>query len=177
MANHLEEIQQDLIEYFKDMDDDTFIALVDMLAFHKGTSDIKLSRLAEKFLNDNGLHEAYVNYSLAMNKPNNFFQRHPSDIQMIVEIKQSLLSLSHNRFRRSMRKAKSKSTTTPLGRLSKTEKKDLKMVIESCERDNDRFIDEEEITRDMFEHDEANDLIAERKRLAKLYPKVLKIIK
>jgi hypothetical protein len=156
------------------MDDDTFIKVVDMLAFHKGTSDIKLSRLTEKFLNDNGLHQAYINYTLAMNKPNQFFQQHPTDIEMIVEIKQSLLALSHNRFRRSMSNTK---MSAPLSRMSRSEKNDLTMIIKERQLHLNDLMDDEDTTRKMFDEDEANDIIDERKRLKKLYPKVLKIIK
>ena len=131
--------------------------------------------MAEKFLNDNGLHQAYINYTLAMNKPNNFFQQHPSDIEMIVEVKQSLLSLSHNRFRRALpKKSKSKSTSI-FSRFSRDEKNDLEMVINACERENSTLDDNE--TREMFDENEADDVIAERKRLSKLFTKVLTILK
>ncbi len=186
MADQMQEIQEDLIEYFKDMDDKTFMDVCDVIAFHLSTNDSKISQLAEKFLSDNGLHQAYLNYLMELKNPSTMFARHPSDVELIGQIKQSLLALAYNRFRRSMSKAKMSAPlsrlskakmSAPLSRLSKGEKDDLTMVIKACERENDDLMDNEEITRDLFSEDEANDIIDERKRLKKLYPKVLKIIK
>jgi len=174
MSNNLKEIQIELSEYFKDTNDKVFSNVIDMVVYHNGTDDVKMSKIVETFLDEMGIKEAYMNYVMEMNKPSQFFVQNPTDIQMIVDIKQCLLSIAFNRFSKHLEK---KSMTPPLSRLSRQEKADLRMVLESCERENDVYVDEEEITRDLFDFDEANDLIAERKRLKKLYPKVLKIIK
>ena len=94
---------------------------------------------------------------------------------MVDQIKSALLSIAYNRFRKVLDKPKAK--TTPLGRLGKQEKIDLTMVIEGCERHNDDLISDEDTTREMFDVEEANAVIDERKRLRKLYKKVLKILK
>lgn len=175
MSDSLIEIQEDLFEYFKDMNDINFIAVVDKIVYHNGDSNSETSKLCEKFLEDNGLVEAYLNYIMEMNKQHSFFLKHPSDIEMIENIKRSLLSLSYNRFRRSLNKSTPKST--PLARLSKQEKNDLTMVIEECQRHNDDLISDGDYTRTLFNKEEADDVISERKRLKGLFTKVLKILK
>jgi hypothetical protein len=181
MADDLKEIQEDLIDYFKDLDDTTFIDVIDILVYHKGTSDVNISTIAHKFLEDNGLHEAYINYLGELKKTDIMFVSHPTDIRMIEQIKQSLLSISHNRFRASNNsnggaKPVKKTPMSPLYRLSKGEKKDLTLLIGDCERQNDDNIEDEDSTREMFGED-ATEIIAERKRLSKLFTKVLTILK
>lgn len=179
MAENLQfrEIQEDLQEYFKDTDDKTFIAVCDVLVFHMSTNDSNISSLATKFLEDNGLNEAYVNYIVEMDKPSSLWLRHVTDIEMIENIKRALLGLSYMRMRKYVRTSKPKEEGSPLYRLSKQEKKDLHMVISYCERENNNLLDDEDSTRKMFDEDEANELVTERKRLAKLFTKVLNIIK
>ena len=55
MGNQLVELQEDLMEYFKDMDDKTFVEVVNIIVYQLGTSDSNMSKLAEKFLEDNDL--------------------------------------------------------------------------------------------------------------------------
>ena len=93
---------------------------------------------------------------------------------MIQEIKSGLLSVAYNRFRQVL----SKPTPKPLfSKLTKGEKKDLVFVIKGVERHNDDLIGDEANTREMFDKDEADELVAERKRYSKLFTKVLKILK
>lgn len=171
----MKEIQENLFEYFEDMDDKTFVAVVDKIVYHQGDEDIRTSKLAEKFLIDNGLKDAYLDYLIELKTPNSYFRRNPSGVDMIEKVKNSLLSVSQNRFRRVLSKSTPKST--PLIRLNKQEKKDLTMVIKGCNRDNDNLMEDEATTRSMFDKEEADELIAERKRLSELYKKVLKVLK
>lgn len=173
MDDQIKGIQEDLIDYFKDMDNKTFVQVVDCLVYHNGTTDSKISKLIEKFLEDMGLTEAYLNYLMEIKKPSSFFVRHPSDIQMIEDIKKSFLSLSYNRFIKELDKPKS----SPLTKLTRGEKDDLNMVIRTCESHNNDLIGDEFTTKLMFDEKEANELVDERKRLAKLFAKVLKLLK
>jgi len=183
MGNQLVELQEDLMEYFKDMDDKTFVEVVNIIVYQLGTSDSNMSKLAEKFLEDNGLGEAYLNYILEMKRPSQFFSRHPSDIKMIEDVNVSLLSLSFIRLKRGLSKStsisKPKQTySTPLvTKLNKSEKDDLISILSGCERHNNDLLDDEATTRSMFDKKEADEMVAERNRFAKLFTKVLKILK
>lgn len=182
MANQLQEIQEDLMEYFKDIDDKTFIGIVDVIVYQLGTTDSNISKLSEKFLNDNGLSEAYLNYILELKNPSKFFQANPTDVRMIEDVNVSLISIGFIRFKRTLRNSnvvsKPKTYSTPLvTKLTRDEKNDLMMVINHCQRHNDDLIDDESKTRVMFEKDEADELISERKRYSKLFTKVLTLLK
>jgi hypothetical protein len=186
MADHFIELQEDLFEYFKDVDDKTLVDFCDVFIFELGTEDSKISAFSEKFLLENGLVEAYLNYMREKQKAHKLFIGVTSDMAMIEDIKRALLVLSYNRLQRIIHrgsvnvtspKAEPKVKKPTFDNLTKSEKADLRMVIEECERKNDSLLEDEDTTRDMFEDDEAEDLIAERNRLASLYPKVLKLLK
>lgn len=54
-------IQENVIDYFKDVDDKTFIAVVDTLAYHQPIGDNKSAGLLiNKFLKDNDLLQDFV---------------------------------------------------------------------------------------------------------------------
>lgn len=182
MANQLQEIQEDLMEYFKDIDDKTFIGIVDVIVYQLGTTDSNISKLSEKFLTDNGLSEAYLNYILEMKHPSKFFQPNPTDVRMIEDVNVSLISIGFIRFKRTLRNSnvvsKPKTYSTPLvTKLNRDEKNDLMMVIRHSEENNNNLIEGEATTRLLFEKDEADELMAMRYRLRKLFTKVLTILK
>ena len=182
MANQLQEIQEDLMEYFKDIDDKTFIAIVDVIVYQLGTTDSNISKLSEKFLKDTGLEEAYLNYILELNNPSKFLKANPTDVRMIENVNVSLISIGFIRFKRTLRNSKvvSKPNTysTPLvTKLTRDEKNELKTIIGYCSEENENLIEGETITRSMFEKDEADELMARRYRLRKLFTKVLTILK
>lgn len=179
MGDRFYELQEDLDEYFKNLDDVTFIHFCDLFVFESGTSNVKISELTEKFLRDNGLHEAYMNYIMEMRKPSQLFSRFQSDIAMIDDIKKALLVLSYNRFRKSLatKQKQPKPQTQMFDTLTRNEKRDLKMVVEHCQRHNENLMEDEDYTRNTFDNEEAEELVDERNRLAKLFPKVLKLLK
>ncbi len=169
------ELQENLFEYFKDVDDKTFSEFIDCFVYHTGTQNNKVSKLATAFIEDNGLTNAHINYMHDMENPKQFFSRsNLSECSMMQDIKNSLLSVAYNRFRKVLSQPKS---TPMLGRLNKVEKQDLTRVITHCERSNDDLMMDEETTRSMFDKDEAEEIIAERKRFSKLFTKVLKRLK
>lgn len=98
IADPIQELQEDLLEYFKDMDNNTFAKVVTKLVYHQGDEDTRTSELVLKFLQDNGLEKAYMNYIYNMKQ--RYMIRDLSDVQMIENVKSALLSLAFNRFRR-----------------------------------------------------------------------------
>lgn len=169
------ELQEDIQEYFEKVDDETFAAVCDAIVFHLSTDNEHVSKLTTQFLDDNGLGEAFINYHNEMTRPQNGWFRHVADIEMIEKIKKAFLALSYLRMRKYVRKPKAQGT--PLYRLSKGEKKDLRMVVEDCNRTNTNLLEDSHTTRRMFDKQEADELIAERERLGVLFSKVLKILK
>lgn len=101
-------LQENIIEYFKDIDDKTFIALIDTFVYHSPIGDNKkISTLIDKFLKDNELGEAYLNYLCDLKDEStkdlhkHFFNRSSmSQRNMIENIKSALLNAAYNRFRK-----------------------------------------------------------------------------
>lgn len=176
MSSQIQDIQEGLFEFFEDIDDKMVIDFIDSFVYFNSTQDVRVSKLIERFLKENELMGAYMNVIHDRdNQSNHFLRASLSERSMIQEIQSCLLSLAYNRFRNQLAKAKAKSS--PLVKLTRSEKDDLNMVIGHCERSNSDLMCDEDITRDMFDKEEADELIDERKRLSKLFTKVLKIIK
>jgi hypothetical protein len=112
MSNKVyQSIQENVIDYFKDVDDKTFIAVVDTIAYHQpiGQNE-KAAELIDSFLKDNGLEQVYASYlidfqSMAKGESISFFRRTSmSETHMIENIKTALISAGYNRFRNSANK-------------------------------------------------------------------------
>lgn len=96
---NLKDLQEELQEYFKHIDDSTFVQIVTSFAFFKSTDNTKVRALIEKFLEDNDLTKAYSNYYMDLVSPNTFFNRSSlAESNIIENIRLCLLALSHNRF-------------------------------------------------------------------------------
>lgn len=96
----LQEIQEDLMEFLKDVDDKTFVGFVDSMVFHVGTDDGKVTELCTRFLEEQDIKEEYLDYVRMMKLPKKpLFIGNMASVEIIEKIKQSLLALSHNRFR------------------------------------------------------------------------------
>ena len=113
------EIQENLFEYFNDTDDNTLIKFIDSFVYHVGTSDIRISQLVEKFLDDNGLKQAHLNYVYDLRHPKRYFNKSDlSQTEMLNQIRTGLLSLAFNRFSASNSKPKKQTSTfTKLNKL------------------------------------------------------------
>lgn len=184
MANESQEIQENLFEWFRDVDDRTLADFILVFVYDNSINNVKISKLVEKFLDENGLAMAYINYQHDMRKKESAWLRSSySERNMIEMVRSGLLSVSFNRFDKNLGKPLPKtplpkiSSPSPLVKLNKDEKRDLKMVIDDCQRRIDDLMEDEDRTRKMFDEDEANDLINERNRLSKLFTKVLTIIR
>ena len=97
--NKLIELQKIIFEYFKDIDDITFIEIVKSFVFDVSNPSKEASKLIEKFLKDNGLDDAFINYQYDKTDKATLFRRSSlSQSSMIENIKTSLLTASFNRF-------------------------------------------------------------------------------
>lgn len=95
-----QEIQENLFEYFEEIDDKTLISFITSFVYNNGTSDSSTSKLIEKFLEENGLVDTFCKYQMDLNEPKSFFRRcSMSQASMIDQIKQGLLSVAFNRFK------------------------------------------------------------------------------
>lgn len=165
------ELQEDIFDYFENVSDEIFVAVCDMLVFHLSADNADASRLVTQFLDDNGLSEAYINYYHELTKPKSSWHSSIIDVEMVEKVKRAFLAVSHVRMRKHFQKPKS-----PFYKLSKSEKKDLRMVIESCQSTNTDLLEDSNTER-WFDEQEVKELTAERKRLKKLFPKVLQMLK
>jgi hypothetical protein len=96
------QIQEIVLNYFKNMDDKTVSTVVDAIVYVNPITDrkSKASEVIEKFLKDNGLEKAFLNYMHDYRNESKYFQRASiSEIDMIENIKRALLNLSYNRYR------------------------------------------------------------------------------
>jgi hypothetical protein len=176
MSNEFIEIQENLFDYFEKVDNKTLAEFIDVFVYLNSTDNTKISKLADEFLKDNGLTESYINYVEDTKNPREYFSRATmSQRSIIQQINSGLLSLAFRRFNNEVTKPKPKSS--PIIKLNRREKDDLYRVIEDCERRNNDLMDDESATKEMFDKDEANELIKERKRFKKLFTKVLNLIK
>ena len=114
MVDAYQEIQEDLFDYFKDVDNKMLSDFIDVFVYHNITTDSKISKLSEKFLEDNGLTNAYINYMHDRDNPKQYFRRASmSDSSMVDQIKSALLSIAYNRFRKVLDNPTPKHTTKP----------------------------------------------------------------
>ncbi len=100
--NQLIQIQEIVFDYFKDVDNKTLTRIVDAFVFHQAIKpDTDAGKLVEKFLADNELEMAYIDYVYDyVDKKSTVFSRSNSSQTQIIEyIKTAFLTLSYNRFR------------------------------------------------------------------------------
>ncbi len=98
--NTFQEIQENIFDYFKDTEDSVLIKFINCFVYNNSTTETEISKMIEKFLEDNGLVAVFCNYQLDLTEPQSFFRRTTmSQAGMIDQIKQSLLSIAFNRFK------------------------------------------------------------------------------
>lgn len=133
-------LQEQIMEYFKDTDDKTFIAPVG--------NNTKVSTLIETFLKDNGLSDAYVNYLLDLKDEDikehqkRFFNRSSlSQRDMIEKVKSAMLNASFNRFRKNQFKKTRNTEASSALKSARAELKKLQDLIEKFmnPKDTDEF--------------------------------------
>lgn len=95
------QLQQIVLDYFIDVDDKTMSSIIKSFVYNEGTTDNKISLLINKFIDDNGLKTAFINYHIDLNKDPNkfhFYRSSGSELEMINTIKSAFLNLAFNRF-------------------------------------------------------------------------------
>ncbi len=93
-------VQSLIIEYFKDTDDKTLVTFIESFVYHLPASNENLSKMIDKFLEDNGLKIAYCNYITDLKNPDRYLNLSSrSETNMIEDIKFAMLNLSFNRLR------------------------------------------------------------------------------
>lgn len=96
-------IQEQILDYFKEYDDQTISHFIDSFVYYKPAYNDQISKLVEKFLEDNGITEAYLNYVSDARGDNDFFKRASgSQVDTINIVNQALLNLVYNRFRNNL---------------------------------------------------------------------------
>lgn len=101
------QIQKNLEDYLKDVDNATFVEFVDTFAYKNTTKSKRVSKLIEKFIEDNDLFEALTNEKYDEEHPHQLFLRsNLSQTGLLRDIRISLVSLSHNRFRNYLKRKK-----------------------------------------------------------------------
>lgn len=108
-SNTLErQVQEIVLDYFKNMDDKTVSDVVDSFVYNTPITDkkAKTSKIIEKFLKDNGLVKAHINYvSDYVDKENKYLMRSQmSDVDMIEKVRNAMLNLAYNRYRSLVKK-------------------------------------------------------------------------
>lgn len=106
-------VQELVLDYFKDIDDTTVSAVVDAMVYFNPITDrkSKASEVIEKFLKDNGLEQAFLNYTHDYRSESKYFNRASlSEIDMVEKVKNAFLNLSYNRYRVLVNKKKEKTS-------------------------------------------------------------------
>lgn len=104
----LVETQKILDKQLSHLDDKTFVQLVDCFCYDTPTKSTRISKILERFIEDNDLFEVVANARYDREHPEGFFLRSSlSQRQTLENIKVSLVSLSHNRFRFHLQDSKS----------------------------------------------------------------------
>lgn len=130
------QIQEIVLNYFKDIDDATVSAVIDAIVYITPITNrkSKASEVIEKFLKDNGLEKAFLNYIHDYRSESKYFNRASlSEIEMIENVKKAFLNLSYNRFRVLVEKKKERATNFNFM------KKTL-LEIFRCLNDNENYI-------------------------------------
>jgi hypothetical protein len=99
--DRFQQLQEIVIDYFKDMDNETMIKFIDSFVFHLPITEHNgISDLIEKFLKDNGLENAYTNYIYDItHKDDSWRTSSGSEMTMINNVKNAFMNLAYNRFR------------------------------------------------------------------------------
>lgn len=95
------QLQQQVFDYFADEDDKTVVAFIESFSYHRPAQKAGVGKMIEKFLKDNDLEMAYLNYvSDFVDKKSTILMRSaPSQRSMIEDIKRALFNLAFNRLR------------------------------------------------------------------------------
>jgi hypothetical protein len=97
------DLQKQIITYFESHDDATLVAFIELFVYHKGTKNTEISKLVEKFLVDNGLNDAYMNYIMDSREGDDkpLFKRSSFSQRIMIDaVSSALMNAAFNRLRR-----------------------------------------------------------------------------
>ena len=98
-AKQQKSLQFAVIDYFKDTPDELFTQIVDSFVYNKGTTNDKVGKIVGKFLKDNGVEQAYINYRIDFTDEARIFKRSSlTERDMIEQLKNAFLNAAYNRF-------------------------------------------------------------------------------
>lgn len=167
-------IQRNVTSAVKQFTDKELHDLAEFLCYESATNkEAKPNELQAKFIKDvigDGLWKDHLHDTF--NKDVIFTKTSGSGRDYISTVNQLILIECFFRFRTLLLKPKE-----PSLKLNSQEKTDLKLVLRHLDRENDDLIDDEASTNRYFSGDELVEVKAERKRLSKLYTKLLKWLK
>lgn len=93
-------VQEDIIEYFKDVSDAIIIDIIKCFVYGVALEKKESKAIFDKFISDNGIQDAYINYLYDTNNPQAFFSKSSmSQVSIIEKVKIGMLNMVFNRFK------------------------------------------------------------------------------
>ena len=106
MKDLLQNLQKQIFDYFEDTDNKTLVEIIHAFVYYSPSNRSDVGVIIDKFLKDNDLTQAYINYSIDIKEkdnPSTYFNRSSlSEREMIENVRLSFLSLGFNRLRQSI---------------------------------------------------------------------------
>lgn len=93
------EIQEILFSFFEDISDSQLVGFIDSFIYQLPADNSNTSKLIERFIEENGLEDAFFYYISQLKNPSLFITS-PSKIEIMNIIRASLLSIAFNRLRK-----------------------------------------------------------------------------
>lgn len=164
-------LQNRVAKIIKPLSDKELCDLLGFLVEATIDKDLKPNDLQAKFISEIITDDVWEKHLDDIFNEKYFNSLSRSGKNFVQEVNHILLIESHFRLKATLNK--------PTLDLSNQEKKDLRMVISHGHRENeDKLLDSLDFVAEAVgDLDEAKDIVAERKRLSKLFPKVLKFLK
>lgn len=98
--NNQRQVQELVLEYFKNTSEEKLIEFAESYCYHMGTSSDDISPMIQKFNSDNGLTEAYNNHVYDITNTDSFFRKsNGSESMMISLVQQGILNAIFNKAR------------------------------------------------------------------------------
>lgn len=97
-------LQLAVFDYFKDISDELFSQIVDSFVYNKGSSNDEVGKIMTKFLKDNGVEQAYINYRIDLTNEAKFFKRSSmTESDMIEQLRTAFLNVGFHRFQNNLK--------------------------------------------------------------------------
>lgn len=101
--NHLNQIEQNIFDYFKDFNNQTLVLFIESFSYHKAAGRADISALVTKFLKDQEMEKLYVDYvsdtDMVRGESSYFLKNSRHAYEIIDHMKTALNNLCFNRMR------------------------------------------------------------------------------